>query len=204
MFSKKLKCGFRGSSAVSSWSVSRSRASPWRVVGSNYVLETPWIKVRRDELELRDGSKFDYYVSERKNFCVAVCLTSKNEVVLLKHFRHPAGGFVYELPAGLVEDGEKPREAMERELLEETGFKAGLKLVGKVVRDPSSDVSKGFFFLGRNAVFKRKPVLEKLEEITVELRPWREALRLATESEFRHPLTIAALYWCLDKAGLLR
>ncbi len=193
------------SSGLSGSSVSASNGSkPWKTVTSKYLLETPFVKVRRDELELRNGSKTHYYVTERRNFCVAVCLTPKNEVVLLKHFRHPVDRLVFELPAGLLEDGEEPRKAMERELLEETGFQADLKLVGKVFRDPATDVSKGFFFLGRNAVFKQKPVLEELEDITVELRPWRKALRLATENEFKHPLMIAAMYWCLDEAGLLK
>ncbi len=176
---------------------------PWRVVGSKYLLETPFVKVRKDELELRDGSRRDYFVTEKKNFCTALCLAPKNEVVLLKHFRHVVDDFIFELPAGLLEDGEAPGVAMERELLEETGFQADFELVGKVIRDPSSDDSKGFVFLGRNAVYRQKPVLEKLEDIKVELKPWREALRLVTESEFKNPLMIAATYWCLDKAGLL-
>ena len=45
----------------------------------------------------------------------------KDRVVLVKQFRYPIAGFVYELPAGLIESGEDYREAAVREMREETG-----------------------------------------------------------------------------------
>jgi len=43
-------------------------------------------------------------------------------LVALKHYRVPIGDYVYELPAGLIEDGEAIEETIRRELLEETGL----------------------------------------------------------------------------------
>ena len=47
---------------------------------------------------------------------------AKDRVVLVRQFRFPAGGYVYEFPAGLVEDGEDFHEAAVREMHEETGL----------------------------------------------------------------------------------
>lgn len=46
----------------------------------------------------------------------------RTRIVLIRQYRYPVGRFVYELPAGLVEPGEDPRQAAVRELFEETGL----------------------------------------------------------------------------------
>ncbi|GAC1419275.1 MAG: hypothetical protein NVSMB62_11800 [Acidobacteriaceae bacterium] len=45
-------------------------------------------------------------------------------VILIRQYRHAAGQFLIELPAGRIDSGEKPLAAAKRELIEETGFKA--------------------------------------------------------------------------------
>ena len=47
----------------------------------------------------------------------------KDRVVLIRQFRIPLGGYIYEFPAGLVEKGEDYREAAVREMHEETGLR---------------------------------------------------------------------------------
>jgi ADP-ribose pyrophosphatase len=47
-----------------------------------------------------------------------------SEVILVKQFRPPVGDYVYEFPAGLINEGETAKEAGLRELLEETGYTA--------------------------------------------------------------------------------
>lgn len=46
------------------------------------------------------------------------------ELVLIKQYRYAAGGYVYEIPAGRLNDGEDPRDCAARELTEETGYRA--------------------------------------------------------------------------------
>jgi ADP-ribose pyrophosphatase len=54
----------------------------------------------------------------------ALALTRDGEVVLIEQHREPVGRTVLELPAGIVDPGEAPEDAVVRELLEETGYEA--------------------------------------------------------------------------------
>jgi ADP-ribose pyrophosphatase len=87
----------------------------------------------------RDGSISPYYVSSRAKdipelkavnhqnkpdgvILYGVYGEAKDKVVLIRQYRYPLGGYVYEFPAGLVEDGEDMQEAGIREMYEETGL----------------------------------------------------------------------------------
>jgi len=54
-----------------------------------------------------------------------VPFTETKEVILIRQFRPPIDGYVIELPAGLVDPGEPFKDAVRRELIEETGYAAG-------------------------------------------------------------------------------
>lgn len=87
----------------------------------------------------RDGSVSPYYVASRatdvselkavtgENHPDGVILygvygEKKNRIVLIRQYRYPVGGYVYEFPAGLVEPGEEILDAAIREMQEETGL----------------------------------------------------------------------------------
>lgn len=84
----------------------------------------------------RDGSSSPYYMASRNDdgsSLTAVTHTVRpngvtiyslleNKVVLVRQYRYPLGGYVYEFPAGLVEPGEDIAAAAVREMYEETGL----------------------------------------------------------------------------------
>ena len=87
----------------------------------------------------RKGRSFPYYLASRAENVsglrindpllppdgVAICSLygpKRDRIVLVRQFRYPAGKYVYELPAGLVEKGEGCRETAVREMREETGL----------------------------------------------------------------------------------
>ena len=96
----------------------------WRTLGVEYLYESPWCSFRLDRVRLPDGARIEYGVLESSGFAAVVPVTQRGGVVLVRQRRQPVGSFALELPGGGVERGEDPREAVRRELLEETGYRA--------------------------------------------------------------------------------
>ncbi len=96
----------------------------WWDLGAEYLYRNPWCAFRLDEVALPDGRTIEYGVLESGGFAAVVPVTRGGDVVLVRQWRQPVGGFTLELPGGGVERGEDPREAVRRELLEESGYEA--------------------------------------------------------------------------------
>lgn len=96
----------------------------WKTLGSNYVYENPWCAFRVDRVELPDGSVIEYGVQESGGFAAVLPVTDDGRIVLVRQWRQPLGRFTLELPCGAVDEEESPQESAERELLEETGYRA--------------------------------------------------------------------------------
>ncbi len=80
------------------------------------------------ELSFTDqsGEARKWESAERVNSCGAVMIFAEikpgNDILLVRQFRAPAGRFVWELPAGLIDPGENAERCAVRELYEETGY----------------------------------------------------------------------------------
>ena len=85
-------------------------------VTSDEVLEPGGIRARRDIVR-HNGSVVILAIDSRKD-------PNDPDILLIRQYRHAAGQFLLELPAGRIEPGEKLRPAAKRELLEETGYRA--------------------------------------------------------------------------------
>ena len=108
----------------------------WRLRASRYVVDSPYMRLRMDEVELPDGTIVpNYYVRESRGYCVVVALTERRRVVLVRQYRYGSDAIHLELPAGMIDEGEEPHECALRELAEETGYEA--ERFEKVGRVPS-------------------------------------------------------------------
>ena len=110
-----------------------------RVLGVKRQTNNRFLNLYELDAVFRDGSRAPYYVASRRkdvdcikavthdNHADGVILygvygEEKDKVVLIRQFRYPINGYVYEFPAGLVEPGEDMLEAGIREMFEETGL----------------------------------------------------------------------------------
>lgn len=135
---------------------------------------------------------------------VIVAVTDKDELVLVEQFRIPVNASVIELPAGLVGDQDDDKESAEvaaqRELLEETGYRAGR--INTLMSCPSSAGMSDeiiTFILARDLEKVGPGGGDRSEDITVHLVPRAEvsawvAARQA-EGKPADPKIFSALYW---------
>ncbi|MCW7945596.1 NUDIX hydrolase [Streptomyces hygroscopicus] len=97
----------------------------WEVHGEHPLYETPWVRVRSLDVEQPDGTRCDYHVVRLRDVAVAAAVDRERRVLMMWRHRFVTGTWAWELPMGLVEDGEEPAAAAGRELEEETGWRAG-------------------------------------------------------------------------------
>ena len=95
----------------------------WEVLESNAEYETGWFVGGYDLVEQPDGSRKRYYWAELPTAVVVTAVTD-DHVLFVEQYRPTIRHEQLELPAGVVEAGESYTAAAERELEEETGFRA--------------------------------------------------------------------------------
>lgn len=100
-------------------------AHEYRVLASEPVYEGRVIELRKDTVAMPGGGDSVREVVRHPGAVAIVAVDDEERVVLLRQYRHPVGGYLWELPAGLRDaDGEPPLETARRELAEEVRLAA--------------------------------------------------------------------------------
>jgi 8-oxo-dGTP pyrophosphatase MutT (NUDIX family) len=102
-----------------------ARPGEYALLGSETVYEGRIITLVKDTVAMPGGGDSLREVVRHPGAVAIVALDDDGDVVLLRQYRHPVGGYLWELPAGLRdEDGEPPLETARRELAEEVQLAA--------------------------------------------------------------------------------
>jgi ADP-ribose pyrophosphatase len=105
--------------------VTAEQTRDWAVVSSDRVYTGRIMGLRVDEVRMPGGGTAIRQVVEHPGAVAVVALDDEGRVVLIRQYRHPVGGWLVELPAGLLDvPGEPAFETARRELVEETGLRA--------------------------------------------------------------------------------
>jgi ADP-ribose pyrophosphatase len=146
-----------------------------------------------DTVTLPNGVTIDLEIVRHPGAAAVVPLKDNETVILIKQFRHAAGGFIYEIPAGKLHSGEDPRDCAVRELEEEIGYRAGnLTLLSSIFTAPgftdevihiyrATELSRGRQSLDRDEV---------LEVVEVSLE---QAIEMIRAGEIRDAKTMVGL-----------
>ena len=167
-----------------------------KVLESEYLVRRPWLTARRDRLELPDGRIIpESYVLEYPDWVNVIAITKDGQFVMERQYRHAARKISLELPCGVMEEGETPLEAAQRELLEETGFGGGQwKKLMELSPNPSamSNTTHCFLAIGVEKIAEQH--LDETEELSVLFMTKEEVKRMLNENQICQALMVAPLY----------
>lgn len=143
--------------------------SQWKVLESKYLFKHKYLTVRSDRVQLPTGIILDnYFVIENQDWVNVIALTKEGQFVLERQYRHGIRKTGIEICAGMIDDGETPLQAAQRELLEETGFGSGEWIAyGKSTPNPASMTVTNYTYLAKNVEILSETSLEPTENIEV-------------------------------------
>lgn len=95
-----------------------------KIISSEEKYSSPIFKVTEDHAVDPGGFEIKRGIVQHKGSAVMMAVDKKKRILLVKQFRLPARQYLWELPAGRLDEGETPLQAAKRELIEETGYKA--------------------------------------------------------------------------------
>ena len=165
----------------------------FELLRSETLLQGRVFRIRRDTLKTPDGRETKFEIIEHGGSVIVVPVDEHGDMYFVRQYRHAAGKYLLELPAG-TRDGDEPYEACAaREIREETGMEAGkLQKVGEFFLAPG--YSSEFMEVYLATDLKHNPLeADEDEFLTVEKYSLKQAIAMAERGEMPDAKSLAAL-----------
>lgn len=173
----------------------------WRKELGSLILMILKRQVIRQKPDGTDAKPFSFYIFDRGNaVCAIVHLKDTDQIILVRQYRAGVNKYLLEIPAGMVDSGEDPAEAVVREVEEEVGFDYQ-KIAHVFHFIPSGGgctEELDLFYIQTTSRMKTSSGGGKLgesEEIEVITLDVNEAISLMHKGEITDGKTIMALLW---------
>ena len=181
---------------------------PWKVLSTHQVLDTPFLKICREEVAVPNGPVIpDYYIIENRGWVGVVPVTEDGRLLINRQYKHGIGLEVIEFPAGSIDPGEDdPLETARRELMEETGYSfldGDVEPLAHFYANPTGARTLVWWYLARNVRKTGTPKPDPVEVIENELVTPAELLAMIHDGIFRVLGQIGAAYMALERLGYI-
>ena len=172
------------------------KPKPWPLVSSRLDRSFRIFDLRTNRsVSPRTGEEYDFIILESAPWVNVIALTDREEVVLIRQYRHGTQEVTLEIPGGLAEAADEPLAAGKRELLEETGYRGEEWIdLGYIHPNPAIQNNRCHTFLALGAKPAGAQSLDDKEDIAVVLKPLAEIPRLIREGAITHALVVCA-FW---------
>jgi 8-oxo-dGTP pyrophosphatase MutT (NUDIX family) len=157
------------------------------------VFEGQLVRLGIESLTLPNGESLELEIVRHPGGAAVVALDENRRVCLLRQFRHAAGGWLWELPAGKLEKDEDPQATAARELAEEAGLRAGRwHKLGSVLMTPGfCDETIHLYLVERLSAVTTQP--ERHELIEIHWLPFSDAIKQIHDGAIQDAKTMLGL-----------
>jgi len=162
------------------------------------------IQVNIERVRLPNNEVADLEIMHHPGGAAVVAVDDDMRVCLLHQFRHAAGGWLWELPAGKIDNREPPAQTAHRELQEEAGMTAAAwRSLGEYVSSPGvfTEVIHLFLATQLTEVGKRPEAHEVFE---VHWRPFKDVLAMAHHGELRDGKSLVGVFRAAEVLNVRR
>jgi ADP-ribose pyrophosphatase len=166
---------------------------PWKTLSTEPIYRNKWMSLRQDIVELPDGRTTIYGVVTCSPSVGVLPFLDPDTVLLIRQYRYVARRATWEMPTGGVHAGETLEAAVQRELAEEAGYRAGhLTHVCTYHTSKSIMDETAHLFLGTDLIKQALPP-DETEFIEVRPFPFAEVLRMVQTGDIVDSMTIIAV-----------
>jgi 8-oxo-dGTP pyrophosphatase MutT (NUDIX family) len=169
----------------------------WKIHGERPIYTNPWVNLWLVDVEQPDGRRWEHHVIKMRHLAVVVVLDDHQRVLMLWRHRFITDAWGWELPMGLIEDGETPEQAAAREVEEETGWRPG-PLRPLVYAEPANGItdSEHYVFRADGATYIGEPT-ELNEADRVEWIPLSKVREMIDRREILSSASLVGLLYVL-------
>ena len=165
-----------------------------KTLDSRLIFDGVLLKLYRDGVEVPSGGQSVREYVHHPGGAAVVALDGDGNVYLERQFRYPYRKVVTEIPAGKLEEGEDPSDAIRRELKEELGAEAGQwDFLGHIMPSVGYTDEMLYLFLARDLTFGETH-WDKGELLEPFKLPFAEALAQAADGRINDGKTVSALF----------
>lgn len=167
-----------------------------KIIKRRLIHKSEHFTLVRDRVKWPNGRVVGKDLLVHPGVAVIVPVVDKNHLILIRQFRYGPRGFLWEVPAGTLDEGETPLECAKREIEEEIGYRARRwRKLGVCYVAPSASTELVHAFAAFDLV-KTRSSREEDEIIYPRIISFDRAKRMLERNMIRDAKTIAALYFC--------
>lgn len=164
-----------------------------RVIRTEKIYEGRILTLSRSTVELENQKYAKREIVEHGGSVVVLAFTKEDKIVFVKQYRVAVGKNLLELPAGLIDHGETPRDAALRELEEETGFKTNsIQFLFEFFSSPGFTTEKIHLFETKDILLGKRD-LDEEENIEIVEYTVEEALKMVKLGQITDAKTIMGI-----------
>jgi ADP-ribose pyrophosphatase len=171
----------------------------FEVIDQEIIYRGRVFDVKKETVRTSQGVIVPLDIVSHRGAVTMVPVDGDGQILFVRQYRHPAGKYLLELPAGVMEPGEPPEASAHREVREEVGMAAGkLDKLGEFFLAPGYSTEYMVVYLATE-LYHAPLAGDVDEELSVVKVPIQEAYRKALQGEIQDAKSLAALLLARDK-----